>query len=285
LVIQGVMKGQHHQQGWNWKRTEGAIVSAIVGGVVGPALHSGMAGIVGHKITGSAIGIIVHGAAHEITTEQLSDFVLTGRTHQTDYPWASATAGASEGVIDAAKAALQRRRSRNQAMADIGPIHIPILDTDLPGSGDARFQGEGSFDGDFKLIGRFSDSSSFEGLVELHGKFTPPNGQTAVGLFRGQGLVSGKFDGIFERGTLNLQRDTNMLEGAVTGRGILRGQFDLTGTVAPRAGANLFSDATVPAVATAAPSTPYGPAHGRLRPAPAPPHRPPPPLQRLQCPI
>jgi hypothetical protein len=240
---------------WDTKRTGGAALAGAVGGVLGPILSSGFGRIFGQKFVTSIVGFAGIGALHEWSTEALADLILTGRREQNEDEWASASAGAVEGVLDW----IGHRNGRNSAGADldsgIGYLDIPGLDGNPfdfdPGPD--RFTGPALADGDFTFIGIFPDPKTFIGNITFTGTLNPPGAPPQKTTFTGSGAFQGNFDGAFDRSRLGTRNDT--IVGEVRGSGRLDGDFHLSGSFSPVPGTvgESTSPQTRPGSAAAAP--------------------------------
>ncbi|GAB4060720.1 WXG100 family type VII secretion target [Catellatospora paridis] len=231
---------------WDGKRTGGAALAGAVGGVLGPILSSGFGRIFGQKFVTSIVGFAGIGALHEWSTEALADLILTGRREQNDNEWASASAGAVEGVLDW----IGHRGGRNSAGAGldsgVGDLDIPGLDGNPfdfdPGPD--RFDGPAVADGDFTFTGIFPDPKTFIGNITFTGTLNPPGAPPQKSTFTGSGAFQGDFDGAFDRSRLGSRND--MIVGQVTGSGSLAGDFHLSGSFTPVPGAGTVGEHTPP---------------------------------------
>ncbi|WP_344350462.1 hypothetical protein [Catellatospora coxensis] len=267
IQVTQLLAGTRHR--WDGRRTAGAVLSGVIGGVVGGVLVEGAVRVVGRAVARAADPerarawamwpvLVVTGAGTEFTAEQLADLILNGRIQQSDDPWAAASAGAVEGVVDGAEHVLSWRGRRDTVSVGldghVGPINIaawvPIGDGTDQGGGGARFSGPGVLRGDFGFDGAFGSGGAFEGLVTFTGVWTRRDGTAAAGSFTGSGRLAATFTGGYTRTDLRAD-EHGMIAGHVRASGVLTGQFDVTGTFTP-----LPAGATIAAPATPTPSTP-----------------------------
>ncbi|GIG09239.1 hypothetical protein Cco03nite_59390 [Catellatospora coxensis] len=131
---------------WDGRRTGGAALSGLIGGVVGPVVFEGLSRAftralgprfgddVGERIVTSLPGLAGTGALTEFSAEQLADVILNGRIQQSDHPWAPASAGAVEGAVDWIG---QRTRPRGGAIVglDGGVGDLGLAGDGPPGGG------------------------------------------------------------------------------------------------------------------------------------------------------
>ncbi|GAA1390757.1 WXG100 family type VII secretion target [Catellatospora chokoriensis] len=252
---------------WDAKRTGGAALAGAIGGVLGPILSAGFGRIFGPRFVTSIVGFAGIGALHEWSTEALADLILTGRREQNDNEWASASAGAVEGVLDW----IGHRGGRNSAGAGldsgVGDLDIPGLDGNPfdfdPGPD--RFEGHATADGDFTFTGIFPDPQTFIGNITFTGTLNPAGAPPQKSTFTGSGAFQGKFDGAFDRSRLGTRND--MIVGQVTGSGSLTGDFHLSGSFTPVPGTGTVGEHTPP---QSRPGTPAQPVTSVTRPGSGP---------------
>ncbi|GIG10568.1 hypothetical protein Cco03nite_72680 [Catellatospora coxensis] len=195
---------------------------------------------------GSIPGQMFVGALTEFSAEQLADQILTGRAMQSDHPWAAATAGAVDGLVEGGVDKLGGwiRGRRNGVSAgldgDVGNIDIPSWapktggaggDGDAGGGG-PRFFGVGLWRGDFEFDGRFGAGGVFEGLVRFTGLGLRGDGSAVSGSFSGSGTLVGTFVGGFAKADLRVD-ERGVVVGHVRGSGELDALFNLSGTFTP----------------------------------------------------
>ncbi|GIG11129.1 hypothetical protein Cco03nite_78290 [Catellatospora coxensis] len=225
----------------------------MIGGIAGPVLFEGLSRAltralgsrfgddVGERAVTSLPGTAGLGALTEFSAEQLADLIMNGRIQQSDDPWAPASAGAVEGVVDW----VGHRSRRGDASAgldgDVGKIDMPGWDLDAGGGagpggspvwamGDG-FGGSGTVSGIFVLRGRFGSDGSFDGSVRVAGQFAS-GGDAVAGEFAGRGWLRGGFAGSFSPARL-VAGDGGSLVGEVRARGRFDGLMRLTGTFTP----------------------------------------------------
>ncbi|MFI7609598.1 hypothetical protein ACIBTV_31425, partial [Micromonospora sp. NPDC049366] len=197
---------------WDGRRSGGAALAGALGGALGPVLFAGFGAVFGQRFVRSIVGFAGVGALTEFSAEQLADLILTGRREQTDDPWAPASAGAIEGVVD-----WLGSRRRGGAMAGLegpGGVRVDVPDLGFggggipglngvpfdPDPGPDRFHGDGVLEGDFTVSGVFPDGKTFIGSFEVEGSLTPRGGGGPVrGVFRGSGGLQGGFEGSFSQ--------------------------------------------------------------------------------------
>ncbi|MBO4207302.1 hypothetical protein, partial [Micromonospora echinofusca] len=111
IAIQTAQIARHDRTEWDWNRTNGAALTALIGAGVGTGL-SGLSGLAQHLATRAGITItnqtakniaeftntVGQSALHEWSAEAAADLILNGR-REAPAGWA-ATAGATEGIVD-----------------------------------------------------------------------------------------------------------------------------------------------------------------------------------------
>ncbi|WP_344350990.1 hypothetical protein [Catellatospora coxensis] len=235
---------------WDGRRSGGAVLSGLIGGIAGPVLFEGLSRAltralgprfgddVGERAVTSLPGMASIGALTEYSAEQLADLIMNGRIQQSDDPWAPASAGAVEGVVDW----VGHRSRRGDASAgldgDVGKIDLPGWDVATRSGGDVfgpagpggpdRLKDWAAARGKFTFDGVFSPTGSwFKGRVTFTGVVDLPDGRVLSGHYTATGQITGVFDGVYTRPDLRIHHDA--IIGQVTGTGRLDGLFDVSG--------------------------------------------------------
>ncbi|WP_203699543.1 hypothetical protein [Catellatospora coxensis] len=227
---------------WDGRRSGGAVLAGLIGGVVGPVVFAGMSKAitrtlgarkgpdVGDRWMGSIPGQVFVGAATEFTAEQLADLIMNGRIQQSDHPWAAASAGAIDGAVEGGVDKLGGwiRGRRDGASAgldgDIGKITMPSWDVvlgsvrDVPGLGGPG--GGGVFAAGL-LPGLEGGPDRIEGPAGARGEFGFDGVFSPAGSWFA-GRVT--FTGVWHR------PDGTVLAGHYTATGRIAGTFDGTFT-------------------------------------------------------
>ncbi|WP_203699466.1 hypothetical protein [Catellatospora coxensis] len=193
---------------------------------------------------GSIPGQMFVGALTEFSAEQLADLATNGRALQSDDPWAAATAGAVEGVVDWAG---HRSRPGGGAFAgldgDVGKLDIagwngvPAGDKAGGNAQKVRVTGSGNARGDFVLSGRFDPrDGSFTGGVWARGRVASPGGTVLEGGFAGSGRLTGTLDGRIVAARFGGRSDDGSFVADVRVVGGFAGQWGVAGVFVPERG-------------------------------------------------
>ncbi|GAB1691050.1 hypothetical protein [Krasilnikovia sp. M28-CT-15] len=119
-AVQGIQMLKGDRTHWDWRKTEGAAVAGVVGGVIGTGLHVGATKLAAN-LAKTLGGRVVQGGAHEFLTGAAVDGIYGTNGNS----WSSFTAGAVEGIFESGG-----RRGR-RAGAGTG-VHLPDVSVTVP---------------------------------------------------------------------------------------------------------------------------------------------------------